>query len=449
VTRLSVTVLTGVLLQLFSFSLLAATITVTSLADDVMTDGGCNLREAITAANSDAAFRDCPAGDGADTIVITATGTIVLASVLPTIDEALSITGPGAAHLTVDAGDQYRFFYFGFAEPGEQFRLAGMSLIDGVAVLGAHPAAHALDDVNLTVEDMVISGMRLTPNGSGAAIGGQNCSITIRRSTFLDNGAVDGTAGAILISSDMVVEIEDSTFENNFANGNTGGVGNGGAIALGNGGSLTIRRSTFSGNTAGDRGGAIAMFATNAVLNIESSTFANNTAASTGGAVDINAGTASIGNSLFAFNLISGMVVGDPARNINLSGVGVINTLGYNAIRDNTGAATTFPAGLPNANSDLAGAPGDLFNPQINTLGDNGGPTRTHMPQSGSPLLDAGSCTGDTHDQRGYQNPNTGLRIVDLPATTTDDGCDIGAVERGAQPPVLDFGDGFEDPPDP
>jgi predicted outer membrane repeat protein len=296
------------------------------------------------------------------------------------------------------------------------------------------------------MEDMVISGMRLTPNGSGAAMGGQNASVTIRRSTFLNNGAVDGSAGAILISSTTTVVIEDSTFENNFANGSSG-AGNGGAISLGNGGNLTIRRSTFSGNTAGDRGGAVAMFAANAVLNIENSTFANNTATNSGGALDINAGTANISNSLFAGNEISGTPAGDPTININLSGVGVINTLGYNAVTDNSGAVIDFPDGQPNVNNDYVGTALTPFNARIETLADNGGPTRTHALQSNSTLIDAGSCTGELRDQRGYSNPGGG-RIVDFPGTTNaDDGCDVGAYERGAQPPVLDFADGFEDPP--
>jgi predicted outer membrane repeat protein len=408
-----------------------------------MTDGWCNLREAITAANDYAIFRDCPAGNGADTIVITATGTILLNSILPNITEAVSIIGPGADSLTIDADETYRIFRFDSAEPGEQFRLEKMTLLDGLRSF--EPAAvYVLDDVDLVMEDMVISGMRLNPNGSGA-VSGQNASITIRRSTFFNNGSDNGSGSAIQVSSSTTVVIEDSTFENNFVNDSTNV---GGAISIGNGCNVTIRRSTFSGNTAGDRGGAIAMFASNAVLNIESSTFANNSAGNSGGAIDINAGTVSIKNSLFAFNQISGVVVGDPTRNINLTGSGVINTLGYNAIADNSGAAVVFPAGAPNVNDDYVGTALATLNVQIGLIGDNGGPTRTHAILPGSPLIDAGSCTGEPYDQRRYSNL-AGGRIVDRPVANADDGCDIGAFELGAQAPVLDFADGFEDPPEP
>ncbi len=431
-----------------SLSAHAATITVNTLVDENTSNSDCSLREAITAANNNAAYLGCTAGSGADLIDFSVTGTILLGSTLPSISGALSIIGPGAGSLTIDADEQYRFFYFNFANEVQEFRLEKMTLTDGSTSLGGYPAVHVLDNVSLVMEDMVISGMRLTPNGSGAAIGGQNASVTIRRSTFFNNGAVAGSAGAISIASSMIVVVEDSTFENNFANGNGGGIGNGGAISVGNGGNLTIRRSTFSGNSAGDRGGAIAVFASNAVLNIENSTFANNTAATTGGALDMNAGTATISNSLFALNHISGMAVGDPTININLGGSGVINTLGYNGITDNSGATVAFPAGVPNINNDYAGTALNTLNARIDALADNGGPTRTHALQSSSGLLDAGSCTGETRDQRGYSNPINPGRIIDLPGPdNADDGCDVGAFERGAQPPVLNFTDGFEDPP--
>lgn len=75
-----------------------ATITVDSTADTVAADANCTLREAITAANSDAAFNGCAAGSGADvinfTFAVPAT-IIVTGSPLPTITAPLTIDGPG------------------------------------------------------------------------------------------------------------------------------------------------------------------------------------------------------------------------------------------------------------------------------------------------------------------------------------------------------------------
>lgn len=65
-------------------------------------------------------------------------------------------------------------------------------------------------------------------------------------------------------------------------------------------------------------------------------------------------------------------------------------------------------------------------NPNLNSLANNGGPTQTMLPQSGSPLIEgvtAGSCqaggaAGVTTDQRGLPRPDT-----------SSPACDIGAVE--------------------
>src|SRR5437899_746823 len=61
----------------------AATILVTTTADELNADGDCSLRDAIQAANTDAAVDTCPAGSGADTIVV------------PAGSYALSIAGIG------------------------------------------------------------------------------------------------------------------------------------------------------------------------------------------------------------------------------------------------------------------------------------------------------------------------------------------------------------------
>src|SRR5262245_1907614 len=55
----------------------AATIVVTTLADDTTVNGNCTLREAVIAANTDAAVDACAAGSGADVITVPA-GTYVL-----------------------------------------------------------------------------------------------------------------------------------------------------------------------------------------------------------------------------------------------------------------------------------------------------------------------------------------------------------------------------------
>ena len=50
----------------------AATINVTTTADELNSDGDCSLREAVRAANTDATVDACPAGSGTDTIIVPA-----------------------------------------------------------------------------------------------------------------------------------------------------------------------------------------------------------------------------------------------------------------------------------------------------------------------------------------------------------------------------------------
>ena len=58
----------------------AAAIAVNTLTDEDVANSSCSLREAITAANNNAAYHGCSAGSGTDTISFTVTGTINLSS---------------------------------------------------------------------------------------------------------------------------------------------------------------------------------------------------------------------------------------------------------------------------------------------------------------------------------------------------------------------------------
>src|ERR1051325_602233 len=88
----------------------AATITVTTSNPNIAADGQCSLIEAIVNANTDAATHpDCPAGSGADTIVLPANTNLTLSAPfgntygqfgspvgLPPITSQITIEGNGA-----------------------------------------------------------------------------------------------------------------------------------------------------------------------------------------------------------------------------------------------------------------------------------------------------------------------------------------------------------------
>ena len=78
------------------------------------------LRDAIGLANADSV---------ADEITFSVTGTINLASQLPTITQPLTITGPGADLLTLDAGDGADNT-FGTGDGYRIFRITGAETLD-------------------------------------------------------------------------------------------------------------------------------------------------------------------------------------------------------------------------------------------------------------------------------------------------------------------------------
>ena len=91
----------------------AATIVVSTRADDVTVNGNCTLREAVIAANSDAPVDACPAGSGADTVVLragayqlTRLGNGEDASQSGDLDvrSRLTIRGAGASVTNIEAG---------------------------------------------------------------------------------------------------------------------------------------------------------------------------------------------------------------------------------------------------------------------------------------------------------------------------------------------------------
>ena len=90
----------------------ANTITVNALIDsNVASDGICSLREAITNANakSDTTGGDCVAGTGNDTIAFGVSGTIAVASTLPSIANTVEIDGTGQT-ITIDGGGANSIF---------------------------------------------------------------------------------------------------------------------------------------------------------------------------------------------------------------------------------------------------------------------------------------------------------------------------------------------------
>jgi hypothetical protein len=287
----------------------------------------------------------------------------------------------------------------------------------------------------LTADNVQLAGSAGSPGGG--ALFNSSSTATIENSTV--SGTAPYNAGAILNAGTL--NIENSTVTNSSAKG-------GGAIV--NGGSLTISSSTLSDN-GGIQGGAISSSGT---LVINDSTLTGNSAqvgaAIEAGSVVLNEDTisgntgvirepgGSIGGVIDAnaVNMIGTTVSDNTGPQIEVGSGGTFGTAasiiadptsGGGSDSDCESSATASDLGYnltDDATCDLTAATDVHGDPQLGTLGSNGGPTWTAVPELGSPatgVIPIGASAGSTQlcariDQRAI--PSTG-------------NCTIGAVEGG------------------
>jgi CSLREA domain-containing protein len=445
--------ISGLLVLSIAGTASAATITPNTFADDNATNGNCTLREAVIAANANAAQDACAAGSGADRIEL-AIGTYVLS--LPgdgedlaatgdlDIEEDLAVVGRGSAQTTIDGGALDAVFHndatggpVGAVSSISEVTIrngASASVFNGGAITNSElgeltlTRSMIIDSVAsasftgggirteaiLTVEQSTISGNEVTGGGSGGGIlnllDGQ---VTITDSTIEGNtvsGSLSG--GGIANLNQGVVSIERSTISGNSATSSSDT--SGGGIVNVNTGQLTIRNSTVSDNTAAVSGGGI--FNHNqATLSVRSSTVARNSAGTSGGGLFDNTNppagsppTFSVQGSIVAENTAAGApencAFGTTSPGIRSDGHNLedLNTCGFAATGD-----------LRNASAALG------------PLANNGGSTQTHVPGITSAAIDTGIPDGLTTDQRSLS------RTADLSQIPNGagDGTDIGAVE--------------------
>jgi hypothetical protein len=382
----------------------------------------CTLRQAVNTATS-----------GSDVITVQANH-YVLGSAL-SITANATINGAGASTTSIDANNGSQVF----------------------AVSGS-------------VTSLTLSGVKVTRGASGSDGNGLEWSATgaatlnITGSIFTDNHASGGGSGAgVAVSGGTgatTINVTDSTFSSNTGGPTTGGNGAGLYVSGGSGGTtINIARSTFSGNSTshGGNGGAVYLFAgtVDDALHITRSTFSGNSTAAggNGGAVyDNGGGTSTIVNSTFSGNTVgsgeggalylssvtatltndtiaSNQVAsgGENAGIFGAAGVTANNTI----IADDASSSDDCDAPVASSDHSLQAASlgcglDRTGNPMLAALADNGGPTQTMAPQTGSAAIDSGDsakCPGT--DQRDEPRPGG-------PA------CDIGAFEvQNGTPPTI------------
>lgn len=261
----------------------AATIIVDSTADDLAlgATGTCTLREAVIAANTDAAVDTCAAGNGADLIHISA-GTYTLT--IPRPADGSDTPAVGDLDITSDVT---------LEGAG-----AGLTVLDGnqtSRVIEIAPSGHLVTTRDLTIthgnaEDAVGGGIR-----SHAAI------LAVERVTIAHNTAQKDPSLCGYVQ------------------------GAGGGVAA-EGGSVTIDDSSLRSNSAGVPGGG-ALWLDAAAAQIESSLFVGSSGGSTvpnphcdpgfsgGGAIGLRDGALDVVDSIFEDNrgaVAGAIAIGDP-----------------------------------------------------------------------------------------------------------------------------------------
>lgn len=219
----------------------ASGITVNTSDDELNSDGDCSLREAIRAANLDTAVDACSPGSDADEITFNLTTPAIITLTqgqLVIKNDPLTLTGPGAAQLTLSGNGASRIFDVAGSAP---VTLTAITLRNG-ATSGSGGAVRS--DSALTVANVVLAHNAVSGDGGAIDVDGD---LTLTNSEVLSNTA-SGEGGGVKASGGTF-----STTNGRFAHNHSGSFG-GGLYANG---PLAIDGTDFVGNTANSYAGAV------------------------------------------------------------------------------------------------------------------------------------------------------------------------------------------------
>jgi CSLREA domain-containing protein len=319
---------------------LAATITVTTVADENGSGPNCSLREAIASANGDADVGGCVGvgAYGADTIVFGST--LILPTIITLTDPAgaltvssdVTITGPGATELAIDGNNTTGVFFIS----------TGQVVMSDLTIRHGH-------------------------SGRGAGIYNER--------------------GATLALTNCTLSGNSAFGHPPVPNVPVGGGGSGGGIFNGrDAGALTLTNCTLSGNSASYGGGGIAAYG--------STTLQNTIVANSLSGGDF--ATPGPGESPCEINDGSHNLIEDAANSCGLTNgvndniVGVDPLLDPAGLKDNDGPTQTI-ALLPGSQAIDAGDPDVCANPPVNGVDQRG----FVRPGAGHALCSIGAYEAD------------------------------------------------------
>jgi CSLREA domain-containing protein len=232
------------------------TITVDTADDDEIVNGNCTLREAIQAANTNAAVDACPAGvAGLDEIVFNlgaGTPTITLAAALPGIEEPVTINGATGGATRVELNGAGLAAEGLVIHAGSTIRALVINRFGGSAIHLEGGGGSTIKNCYLGTD--ATGTIDLGNNGYGVYIN-TSANNTIGGTTAGDRNIISG-------NDNSGVQIFDAAATGNIVSGNYIGVDATGSVDLGNeeagvvvaapnnmiGGALAGARNIISGN---------------------------------------------------------------------------------------------------------------------------------------------------------------------------------------------------------
>jgi len=216
------------------------------------------LREAIQAANNDAAFGGCTAGNGDDTITLQAlTYTLTIPGANNDLNQTgdldirsnITINGVEATSTIIDGGTLDRVVDVLF---GTAFSIANVTIRNG----SVNGTGGGIDNSGvMTIADSTISGNTATGSsgGGGGIDNNSSGTLTITNSTISGNAVTGSSGNGGGIDNSGTLTLTNSTVSGNLASGNAG---RGGGIANQNG-TANVTFTTITGNSATKGGGGI------------------------------------------------------------------------------------------------------------------------------------------------------------------------------------------------
>ena len=254
---------------------------VDSLDDTVAVDGALTLREAVTAANTNAPVNEAPGGSDGSTDIITfdaslSGGTITLGGTQLEITEDLEIYGLGAEQIAIDGGGLSRVFS---VDGGSSVLFDSVTISGGRSIGEDNPdgdgaGIYGGEDSTIIVTNSTISGNFADGYGGGIYTE-QNCTIEVTGSALDDNSA-DEYGGGVYANGDSTITVTDSTITDNYAGDYGGG------ICAFNDVAVVVTNSEVSGNSARIFGGGIYVVSP---LTVTNSTISGNSSSNAGGGI--------------------------------------------------------------------------------------------------------------------------------------------------------------------